>query len=58
MNISFLYITYDFPPKGMQSGIRALEISKRLVKKKICPIILTTKIEKNTLRKILYLTIP
>ncbi len=49
MSINFLYITYDFPPKGMQSGIRALEISKRLVKKKHCPIILTTKIEKNTL---------
>ena len=33
MVINFLYITDNFPPSGMQSGIRALEISKRLIEK-------------------------
>ncbi len=47
MDIHFLYIVDDFPPAGMQPGIRALEISKRLVKEKIFPIILTKKIDKN-----------
>ena len=38
--LNFLYIVEDFPPAGMQLSIRALEISKRIIKKNIFPIIL------------------
>lgn len=43
-NPCFLYIVDSFPPLDTQIGIRSLEISKRLIKKKIFPIILTKKI--------------
>lgn len=46
MNIKFLYLVYDFPPVAVQPGIRALEISKRLVKKNIFPTILTRNFDK------------
>ena len=46
-NLNFLYIIDSFPPGGMQSGIRSLEISKRLIKSNIYPIILTKKICKS-----------
>ena len=42
--INFLCIIDSFPPAGMQSGIRILELSKRLVEKNIIPIILTQTI--------------
>jgi len=48
MVINFLYITENFPPSGMQSGIRALEISKRLIEKEVNPFILTKKINRET----------
>ena len=44
MTFNFIYIVNNFPPAGMQSGIRALEISKRLVKENINPIILTKNV--------------
>lgn len=47
MTTNFIYITEAFPPSGMQSGIRALEISKRLVENNIYPIIITKKIDSN-----------
>ena len=47
MNVNFCYIVDEFPPAGMQAGIRALEISKRLIKKNIFPIIITKRIDKN-----------
>ena len=42
----FLYIVDSFPPGGMQAGIRSLEISRRLINKKISPIILTRSFDK------------
>lgn len=39
--MKFLYIVDEFPPIGRHPGVRALEISKRLLKKGIGPIILT-----------------
>ena len=54
--MKFLYIIDEFPPVGSHPGIRALEFSKRLLKKGISPIILTKKerkydISNNTLNK-------
>jgi len=47
MSIKYLYILDDFPPVGMQSGIRALNFSKYLLKDNIYPIILTKRIERD-----------
>jgi len=46
--LRFIYIVDSFPPLNHQVGIRTLEISKRLVKQNIFPIILTQKIKKNS----------
>ncbi|MEE9378909.1 MAG: glycosyltransferase [Candidatus Lokiarchaeia archaeon] len=45
--MKFLYIVDEFPPIGRHPGIRALEISKRLLKKDIKPIILTREVKKS-----------
>lgn len=59
MKTKFLYILDEFPPAGMQIGIRALELSKRLIKKEIYPIILTKKVQKNRMfNKLLQKEIP
>jgi len=50
--LKFLYIVDKFPPAGMQAGIRALELSKEMVKENILPIILTKKFKKNELYNI------
>ncbi len=47
-SLKFIYIVDSFPPLNHQVGIRTLEISKRLVKQNIFPIILTQKIKKNS----------
>ena len=47
MKNSFLYIVNEFPPAGMQSGIRALEFSKRLIDDEIFPVILTKRIDRS-----------
>ncbi|MHA1284639.1 MAG: glycosyltransferase [Promethearchaeota archaeon] len=49
MGFKILYIIDSFPPSGLQSGIRALEFSKRLLKLNIDPIILTKEIESNNM---------
>jgi len=41
---SFLFIVNSFPPINNQNSIRALELSKRLIKEKIFPIILTRRV--------------
>jgi len=46
--INFIYILVSFPPIIHQNSIRALEISKRLVKERISPIFLTQKISKKS----------
>ena len=46
--INFIYILVTFPPILHQNSIRALELSKRLVKERIFPIILTQKISKKS----------
>ncbi len=43
--MKFLYIVDEFPPIGRHPGIRALELSKRLLKKEIEPIILTKRVK-------------
>ena len=43
---NFLYLVNSFPPVNNQNSLRALEISKRLVKGNFQPIILTRRIEK------------
>ena len=40
-SLKFIYIVDSFPPLNHQVGIRTLEISKRLVKQNIFPIILS-----------------
>lgn len=44
--LTFLYIVDDFPPGESHPGMRAFEISKRLIKENIFPIILTKRIKK------------
>lgn len=46
--INFIYILVSFPPILHQNSIRALEFSKRLVKERIFPIILTQRISKKS----------